>query len=189
MTKSVYIVGAAGVGKSTFTGQLLKDLGAPGPLEDLHAKPNKKALVTLRGHRLGADGLYLGKLREHFPGTDGLDRASSPTGEEWLDQGKHAEFHYLVGEGATLSTRRFIEALQRNTELLLVHLVCQQRVWEERLEKRGANQQPHWLAGTVSRTNSLVLDMKKVGVVVLEVETSSLSDWEMALDLCWLHLR
>ena len=50
VVKAVYVLGGAGTGKSTFTARVVEMLQAQfGPLKDLHAKENKKNVVTLRG--------------------------------------------------------------------------------------------------------------------------------------------
>lgn len=188
---SVYIVGGAGVGKSTFTAELLERLEALplGPLRDLHAKPNAKVTVTLRGHETQGGGIYLGKMRDSFPGTDGLDRASSPTGEEWLDRFMHLEHSYIIGEGATLATERFLSALQRRTNLLLVHLVCDPEVKSQRLAERGSGQKETFVLGTATRSANVTRKLDALGAEVLEVQTDSELDWEIALDLCQMQLN
>lgn len=191
MIPSVYIIGGAGVGKSTFTRQLLENQAALplGEQIDLHAKPNAKVVVTLRGHVTRDSGIYLGKWRASFPGTDGLDRASSPTGEEWLDTGMHKRFRYIVGEGATLATERFLTALHRNTDLLLVHLVCDPVVKAERIAERGSEQKESFVLGTATRSLNATAKLRAAGATILGIETSSLLDWEIGLDICRNHLR
>ena len=61
MTPSVYVIGGAGTGKSTFMSQMLDQLSVL-PLEelrDLHRTPNARGtIVTLRGHHVdGGEGL------------------------------------------------------------------------------------------------------------------------------------
>ena len=71
MTRTVYILGGAGTGKSTFTAELLEpwDLG---PLEIFHEEPlvrgkGRPAMIKVRGHLVetpeGVGGLYLGQMR------------------------------------------------------------------------------------------------------------------------------
>ena len=81
MTRSVYVVGGAGAGTSTFTSRLLGEYTF-GPLADLHTAQNSRGSnITLRGHMVEDDLLlYLGVMREAFPGTDGLDRVSNIAG-------------------------------------------------------------------------------------------------------------
>jgi hypothetical protein len=188
---SVYIVGGAGVGKSTFTSQLLELAGANplAPQEDLCQMPNARGtIITLRGHRTQGAGMYLGKMRDSFPGTDGLDRASSITGEKWLDGWGHLDWAYVLGEGATLATERFLNALHRRTRLLLVHLVCDPGVKAERLAGRGSDQAETFIQGTATRSANSAARMRAAGAEVLGIETSSEMDWEIGLDICQAHL-
>jgi len=195
MTQSVYVIGAAGVGKSTFMGELLQRLPvAMSPeLEDLHAKPNAAGnQVTLRGHYLyqAADlwGVYLGVWREQFPGSDGLDRASSPTGEEWL----HGEGQYLpdaiIAEGATLATRRFMKALNETTDLLVLALRCDPVVHDLRLAERGAGQVSSFVLSTVTKTENLVNDLRKEGARVEWIDADTPAHWRAGLQLAESHL-
>lgn len=190
MTNSVYIVGGAGTGKSTFTAQLLEDMGGlMGPLHDLHSLRNAKALVTLRGHDVLAGdmgGMYLGCMRDEFPGTDGLDRASSPVGEAWLQAGFLPDF--IISEGATLATRRFVAALHDYTNLLLVHLHVDDFVKELRFAERGSNQDPSFVLSTETRSSNLVKDMEKYGVSVLDLDSSDPVAWDAAKQACETHL-
>lgn len=155
---------------------------------DLHAKPNKKNVVTLRGHDLSDGGLYLGCMRESFPGTDGLDRASSVTAEEWLDLGMHSGCRYIVAEGATLATRRFISALHRHTSLLLVHLVADDFVKDLRFAQRGSNQADSFITGTATRSENLVRDMAKLGVESRTVDTADPDEWSEAMEAALAHV-
>ena len=179
MTKSLYLIGGAGTGKSTLMANLLANTTQK-PLEDFHSLRNAKALVTLRGHRLatedGRQGLYLGVLRDEFPGTDGLDRATSPTGADWLAAGGANEFEFVVGEGATLATRPFMTALDRHTDLLLVELRCPEEELKLRFEKRGSSQENSFVTATVTRSRNLLLHMNTLGARVASFDTSS--DWE-----------
>lgn len=191
MNKSVYIVGGAGTGKSTFTGQLLHCIGEElGPLQDLHSKPNSRGtMITLRGHRIGGDGLYLGCMRDSFPGTDGLDRVSYIPGEEWLELGHHKEFGFVVGEGATLAVRRFITKMHEHTDLLLVHLAAEDFVKELRFLERGSNQDPKFVLATETRSRNLLEDMAKAGVACWDVDTADPAEWQQALDVTLNHLQ
>lgn len=177
MTRSVYIIGGAGTGKSTFTAQLLANQEF-GPLEKLFSHPNKKNIVTLRGHRLGQDGLYLGCMRDRHPGTDGLDRASSPVGEAWLMLGDVPS--WIIGEGATLATRRFLTALHEHTELLLVHLTAEEYVKDLRFLQRNTKQDPQFVLATETRSLNLALVMAKAGTRCLTIDTADPDAWSGA---------
>lgn len=192
MTRSLYIIGGAGVGKSTFMSYLGSMLGWEfGPLADLHAKRNAKALVTLRGHEISSpdtkDGLYLGVNRDAFPGSDGLDRATSPTGEEWLQ--RYDLPPIIVAEGATLATRRFLFALQAETELLVLHLTCDEMIHDLRLASRGTGQEPSFVQATVTKSENLVRDLEKDGVRVVPVQTEDTQSWVDNLNLAANYLK
>lgn len=195
MTRSVYIVGGAGTGKSTFTDKVLGGLGTwHGPLEDFLSLRNAKALVTLRGHRLqqpgsGRQGLYIGCIRQEFPGTDGLDRATSPVGEAWLDQRGAQEFEFLVSEGATLATSRFLTALHRHTDLLLVHLHVDPAIAEKRFAERGSSQNPTFVRNTVTRSANILAAMNKLGTSSISIDTGDPDAWVLGLDLVLDHLE
>jgi len=189
VTRSVYIIGGAGSGKSTFTQALLDCSNrSMNPLEDLHKTPNARGtIVTLRGHRVGLDGLYLGCMRDEYPGTDGLDRASSITGEEWLEQGKHREFDWILSEGATLATRRFLGALAKHTELMLVHLVVEDFIRDLRFMRRGSTQNEQFVQNTVTRSANLFRDIECQRA---EFNTGEPGEWDDALEIClsWLDI-
>lgn len=186
MTRSVYVVGGAGSGKSTFTGQLIDRLELRyGPLVDLYSQRNAKALVTLRGHELlnpagSRVGMYLGVKRDSFPGTDGLDRASSPTGAAWLAARDIAKPPVIIAEGATLATKPFLAALRAYTDLLLVHLWAPPEEIQRRFFERGSNQAPTFVATTVTRSANRAAELDRV----LHVDSSVEDDLDMAFDLC-----
>jgi hypothetical protein len=190
VTRSVYVVGGAGTGKSTFT-QTLLDLSnrSMGPLVDLYQKPNSRGtVITLRGHDIGLDGMYLGCMRESFPGTDGLDRVSYIPGEEWL-QNIDGSYDFIIAEGATLAVRRFLAVLHETTDLLLIHLTADDFVKELRFGQRGSDQDEKFVLATATRSRNLVADMAKVGVKVREVDSANPEEWEQALLICHEHLR
>lgn len=188
--KSVYVIGGAGTGKSTFMQSLLDNSNrSMGPLEDLHSKPNSRGtVITLRGHRVGTDGMYLGCMRDSFPGTDGLDRVSYIPGEEWLLTTENLP-DWILSEGATLAVRRFIKVLHETTELLLVHLTAEDFVKELRFAERGSDQAETFVKATETGSANLARDMGKLGVRVTEVDSADPEEWDQALWLCENHLR
>lgn len=196
MTQSVYIIGAAGTGKSTFTAELMKLMGVElGPLEDLHSKPNAAGnKVTMRGHAMvnrNLLGLYLGVMRDQFPGSDGLDRASSLPGEEWLHTLGYTGGlpDCILAEGATLATRRFMNALHDTTNLLVLALRCDPVIHDLRLAERGAEQVSSFVLSTVTKTENLVKDMRKAGARCEWIDADVPKYWEDALQLAESHLN
>jgi hypothetical protein len=173
MTRSVYIIGGAGTGKSTFTAQLIEEMGLTfGPLESLYSRHNGRGTVHLRGHKLSPGyGIYLGVNREHHPGTDGLDWTSSPSGEQWLRAGDLPAF--IIGEGATLSTKRFLGALAETTELMIILLTAPPEVVEERFGIRNTDQDRRFVKATVSRSENMAQYMHHHGAqLVMSCDTS-----------------
>jgi hypothetical protein len=189
MTKSVYVIGGAGTGKSTFTQEILDMSNRTlSPLEDLCQKPNSRGtVITLRGHRVGTDGMYLGCMRDSFPGTDGLDRVSYIPGEEWLQTTENLP-EFIVAEGATLAVRRFILVLHETTDLLLIHLTAEEFVKELRFDQRGSSQDEKFVLATTTRSANLARDMEKEGVLVRSVDSADPEEWDKALFEVSLHL-
>jgi hypothetical protein len=199
----VYILGGACTGKSTLTGQLLDLLPELGPLEDLwRVKNSRGSWVTLRGHYLGDPdgpsedgyeyrdldqlGLYLGMMRDQFPGTDGLDRVSGLPGEIWLQRGRLPG--YLVAEGATLATKRFLAALHECTDLLLVHLWTTEDVKAARFVERGSNQDPKFVRATETRAKNRTEEMRELGTRILAFNSDDPDAWDVGLDMAAEHL-
>lgn len=177
MTRSVYVIGGAASGKSTFMAALLDRLGAElGPLEDLWSEPNSRGtLITLRGHRWPG-GVYLGKMRDSHPGTDGLDRVSSVAAVEWA---KHGELPaVVVGEGLTLAHAGFLSELPG---LIVVHLTASLEEINRRCAERGSSQAQTFLVGTATRARNLA--------AALPCQVLQGGDLEIVLDLVAFHLR
>lgn len=188
MTQSVYVIGGAGTGKSTFTAALLEAKGGEmGPLLDLVTRPNSRGTqITLRGHEVGSDGMYLGAMREEFPGTDGLDRVSYIPGEAWLQKFTLPE--WIVAEGATLAVRRFMSVLHEKTNLLVVYLTADDFVKELRFEARGSNQDDSFVKATATRARNLAVDLAKQGVQVWEADSAEPEEWQRTLEIALEHL-
>ncbi len=190
MTRSIYVVGGAGAGKSTFTGQLIDGMEHE-PLTELHTTPIKNGdRVPLRGHRLRygeVDGVYLGVLRDSFPGSDGLARTSGVPGEEWLQTGELPSF--LISEGATLATRRFLSALHQATDMLLIHLHASDEVKIERFAERESAQDPKFVRGSATRAFNRMTEALEAGAVCLSIDSTDEGAWELGLDLARGHLR
>lgn len=135
MTRSLYLVGGPGAGKSTLMARLL----APWDIEPCERLTEKE----LFGHRMtdadGCVGVYLGRIREQFPGTDALSMSVSPVAAAWAEQDA-AGYDVILGEGGRLATRRFLDALSASTSLLVVHLAVDFDTARERtLSRPDAN--------------------------------------------------
>lgn len=193
MTRSVYIVGGAGTGKSTFMSEVLLNVGGQmGPLIDIHQTPNSKGtIITLRGHEIDAPygiGIYLGYMRESFPGTDGLDRISSLPGVSWVDSGGATEYSFVVAEGLNLCTKPFISSLTENTGMLLVHLHVDPVVQDIRFLQRGSMQNETFVQTSITRSANMLRHVQKLDCETVSVDTDDRTQWLHALEICqdWL---
>jgi hypothetical protein len=161
----------------------------PGPHEDFYTVLNSAGRPEiLRGHRLTQDGFYLGRLRESFPGTDGLSRSTVIAGEAWLRDPEAWHPSFLIGEGATFATRGFLDELHRSTHMLLIHLVASSEVVSERFAQRGSNQDPTFVKATVTRSLNTAERLAGAGTRVLTVDTGDDPAVDIALDICSWHL-
>lgn len=192
MTRSVYILGGAGTGKSTFTAELLSpwDLG---PLEVFHEEPlirgkGRPAMIKVRGHVIeepGGDvapvpiGFYLGQMRAEFPGTDGLDRVCGPAVNAWLRGGDLPPF--IVAEGALLANPRQLPVLAEETELLILHFTVDEMIADLRFLARGSSQASTYVATTVTKSAKMARLMRESGVEVLDVDTEDPWQWQGAI--------
>jgi hypothetical protein len=189
MTRCAYIVGGAATGKSTFMGDLLDVLGAElGPVEDIWTAPKTNgAKVKLRGHYWPAtqstspDGLYLGVKREIHPGADGLDKACQPAALAWAASWSKPPM--VVGEGALLSNREFLDRLPN---LLVVLLTASPEEQARRCVQRGTSQAPSFIAGTTTRARN-AYEAHHTG---LTVDTEDRLNWATSVNLVadWLDL-
>lgn len=193
MTQSVYMLGGAGTGKSTFMAQLIERMGfSLGPLEDIHATIGGHGrAVTLRGHDISNEdtrGYYLGVMRDGlFPGTDALERVSHGPATAWVRAGNLPPV--IVSEGATLAVRPFLYALNECTDMLALAFRCEEWVHELRLLERGTGQAGSFIASSVTRTNNMVHDLRKAGARVQWVDSDDPRSWEAGLQSAVNHLE
>lgn len=187
MTQSVYVVGGAGSGKSTFVAQLLDHMELSfGPVSDLHSYLNGKVRDTLRGHYLtnpaGARaGVYLGVNRPEYPGCDALARSISPTAMRWVAERPLPPF--IVGEGYVLGAKPFLNVLHEYTSLMVVRLYADPDVIAERFAARGSKQPGMFVKNTGTRARNAAEDVRAKGANVLTIDTDDTDAWDMGLDL------
>ncbi|AWY05258.1 hypothetical protein SEA_MEMENTOMORI_3 [Microbacterium phage MementoMori] len=177
MTDALYLLGAPGVGKSTVMRGVIDHLG-------LDVNPdNYRIHKRLTGHGLfewttgETMGVYLGKHREEFPGTDGLSMAVAPDAREWaatLRRDREEGVRYVFGEGARLGNVGFLTALAEHTWLTVVHLTADEDALTARRDERGSAQRPSWMRGaTTAAANTFTAVQALTGKVNRAVEMNT----------------
>lgn len=185
--RMVYVMGSMGSGKSTFTAELLRRLGAElGPLAELEEGTNARgSRIRLRGHH--ADGLvYLGKMRETHPGQDGLDRATTILVEPWLRSERAPEA--ILTEGRLFLNERCMNAFAEHTEMLVVHLHAEEWVLDLRFAERGTNQTWPAVKTTITLAERWSTWAEYRGLPVVSTDTAEPYEWETAQQRALDHL-
>ncbi|QHB37138.1 hypothetical protein QDA03_gp03 [Microbacterium phage Terij] len=184
MTDSLYLLGAPGVGKSTAMATWLDS-------RDMAVAPDPSRVKgKLVGHGLynvltgDTQGVYLGRMREDFPGTDGLSMAVAPDARAWagtLSRRHEGGMNYVVGEGQRLGNPGFLTALAENTWLTIVLLSAHPDALTARRDERGSTQSPSWMQGAATQARNTFQEMTKRGVnQAIEIDTTNLTPDEIA---------
>lgn len=193
MTRSIYIIGAPGVGKSRVMMELLMPWKI-GP----YIRFTEREMF---GHELiqsdmGLVGAYLGHLRPEFPGTDALSMSVQPQAIKWLQEVDGGP-DYIYGEGARLGNSAFLKELAIRSRLMVVLLTASPEVLDLRLLGRpdsadhktgrvGRSQDRTWQDGQATRalnTTRALLDLvpDMGNLEILSLDTTDLSPRQVAL--------
>lgn len=171
MTTTVYLIGAPGVGKSTVMEMLLTGYATG----DFH---RPEGCGTF-GYEVLYDrtppaldkwvaGVYLGRHRGAFSGTDALSYSALSGAVQWA---KAKELPgYVYGEGARLSHPKFLSLLAARGHLILAHLVASDRNLTERRRKRKSDQNEGWMRGAETRARRVAEEMAAAGHEVLRLD-------------------
>jgi hypothetical protein len=130
----------------------------------------------LFGHwLLGEDldlGVYLGRLRPEYPGTDALSLSVAPHALSWLET-LDPGLDLVLGEGARLSHAGFLQALAAKTDLLVVYLAVTPEESLRRREARGGKllTEKYVLAATTRAANTAAW-CKEIGIPFLGLDGS-----------------
>lgn len=153
--KALYLVGGPGVGKSEIMSRLTaRYTRVSSVLGD--GQPRREWLLNGAGHipvavELGARA---GRHPAGFPGTDAMAMTAIVSTEKWILSGLAAgEAPLLLGEGARLGVRRFLEALlHERIETHVVLITAPKEIVEQRCVARGSNQKESWMRGQFTRS-------------------------------------
>lgn len=165
MTRSTYIVGAPGSGKSTLMAELLKGW-EPGPY-------TKWTTKEMFGHYLQhperGSGAYLGRLRAEYPGTDALSLSVAPQALLWLQAVPLLGLDHIFGEGVRLSHISFLKALAEVSDLTVIYLSISPELAAARREQRGGKMiSERWVKVASGRVPVLVAACREAGIRVDE---------------------
>jgi ribose 1,5-bisphosphokinase PhnN len=175
VSTAVYLVGAMGTGKSTVMAAIMDQLGVvtgdwfkvwPSETRSEFRGENLEDIVTgeLRG-------LYLGRMRDEYPGTDAIGLASHAEAYAWAREAPEMPA-LVLGEGARLGTVGFLRSLaaRPDTQLVVGHLVVPEAVQLERLARRAKAGNAAFRKGTRTRAAQAVVDAP---FPVVELDTST----------------
>ncbi len=163
MTRSVYIVGPPGSGKSTLMAEMLRgwEIG-----------PYKKwTYREMFGHYLEhpdkGRGAYLGHLRPAYPGTDALSLAVAPQALLWLQALPLLGLDWVFGEGYRLSHIGFLSELNACTDLTVIHLqVTPEEAARRRAARGGKLLSEQFCKMATSKANNVVARCRDEGIRV-----------------------
>jgi GTPase SAR1 family protein len=148
----VYLIGVAGVGKSTTVKELTNDwslrMEAPKPFAHRHYD-------TPHGR-----GIVLGKDVEPFGGTDTLSWTAINHVGDFFNACAQRNVQIIIGEGDRFANGRFFDEASAHGTLLLFSLEAPDDVTEDRRQVRAAKfntplQNATWIAGRKTKTTTL----------------------------------
>ena len=172
VSRSLYIIGAPGTGKSSLMRRVVAGLGLSwGPEERVWRELWVNPLLSPAGVQ---KGVSLGRERGTFSGTDALSMSAQPRVLEWLHATELPE--YVVGEGMRLSSPRFLIELDSRAPLVLVYLSDDYQVTDERRARRegGDNLTPTFVKQARTRAANAADAMEALGYPVLHFHGQTL---------------
>jgi len=186
--KAIYIVGGAGSGKSTLMKSILKIMTTVlDPLKTLHTETNKVGhRINLYGHEFNSDifgpGVYLGKMRSEYPGTDALGQGAQVAMKGFLAQGSGPSL-FILGEGYRFTTRPVLSALGETHELTLVHLDAPVDYLLGRAEASGKETSERQIRQSTTQSGKVARDLSMESVHLVSAQAHSFDPDQFALDL------
>jgi GTPase SAR1 family protein len=191
VTTAIYIIGGPGVGKSTVMAELMSGW-----------EPGEYVRLTEReffGHYLEhpvlGRGLYLGRLREQYPGTDALSLSVQPQALKWAES-ISSDLTMVFGEGSRLANLAFLSALGRQTQLLVVHLTAGEEIARERRSQRPDDgnwktgqrdtQSEVWVRAQTSRAANLAKALRDRArfLNIVDIDTTDKNPKQIVEELC-----
>jgi GTPase SAR1 family protein len=168
VTRSVYLLGGPGAGKSTLMSELLRGW-TPGP----YVRFTQREMF---GHWLLNDELelsaYLGHLRPEYPGTDALSMSVAPHALSWLES-LPRNVSRVFGEGTRLGHSGFLQALHVHTELTVVYLYASDDITAQRRSERpGKVLNETYVKMAAAKARNAAEACRSAGIRVLDLDAS-----------------
>lgn len=112
----------------------------------------RRELLSANGRVVAVElGARAGRHPPGFPGTDALPMNAVVSAENWLRSGQAAgEAPVVLGEGARLGVRRFLDAAIATGWEIHIVLLTSRRAARNRAE-RGSRQKDSWVKGATTR--------------------------------------
>lgn len=178
MSRSVYIIGGPGTGKSTLMDSLVPALG-------LHWLPDRRVWreiwvnpLSYSGELEDLDGYCLGKHRKGFAGTDALSLSASPRAKEWLDATELPD--WVLGEGMRLGHPTFLAHLAIVTDLTVVYLEAENDTTRMRLANRGHQFEDSFVQAARTRAYNAAQACELLGIPLLAYPSDVLDPEQIA---------
>lgn len=148
----VYLIGVAGVGKTTAVQQLIKDWKFRCQID--------KPFAHSHYNSSHGKSIVLGKNKLPFAGTDTLSWTAINHWETFLKTCLTHKVDLIIGEGDRLSTAKCFETAQQYGKLLTYHLQATDQVTLQRRQQRATRynktlQNECWVAGRKTKTINL----------------------------------
>lgn len=148
----VYLIGVAGVGKTTTVQQLIKDWKFRCQID--------KPFAHCHYNTTHGKSIVLGKNKLPFAGTDTLSWTAINHWETFLKTCSTHNIQLIIGEGDRFSTTKCFETAQQYGKLLTYHLQAPDQITFERRKQRANQynkplQNESWVAGRKTKTENL----------------------------------
>ena len=158
-------------------------------LQDWDAGPYQRLTSReLFGHPLISQdlrlGVYLGHLRDEYPGTDALSLSVAPQALIWLET-LQDNVSWVFGEGTRLGHQSFLEALHARTELTIGYLtVSPEEALRRREARAGKLLSEQYCKIATSKAANIAAWCRTAGLRLVELDgTRGVEELEKDLDL------
>ena len=169
MTRSLYIIGEAGSGKTTLMHKYTSAF-TTSPAIRLHNQLWAEPITSEQ-----ESGFRLGKVRHSFSGTDALGMSVNPDAVHWVEEYELPDF--ICGEGQRLSNVKFLTALHLKSSLTVIRLINANAVSlrQQRANRLNVREQsPAYVKATATKAVNLHKALTDIGIRVVSCDVTGL---------------